>query len=65
MEELKNLEITTENITMLIKTCKTCEELHLKEVLCNNDRLPISMFHKAGREFTNHLQTHFDMRPRI
>ena len=48
------------NIKETIESCQICQDLQFKEELANNDRLPIEIFHKAGKTFEDHLFTHFE-----
>ena len=49
-----------EKIRQIINSCDKCKELELKEQLANNDRIPIEIYHKAGKKFEDHLFTHFE-----
>ena len=52
--------MTSKEIRDIINSCTKCQELEFKEQISNNDRIPIDIYHKAGKEFEDHLFSHFE-----
>jgi hypothetical protein len=53
--------LTSADIRKVTDNCTTCQDLKFKEELANNDRLDISLYHRAGQNYDKHLETHKEL----